>query len=149
MPTGRKLVGYSTKDMSISFLRGEIENPSITAIGYTKEKGGEIIALAEKQQVDANGKLHDPRVIIYRPKKDRNLILSHKHLGNEKEIEILQVIFSANPPKYCLTLTRVGKSDIYANYYKWKKEALDESKQIASEVRRVSFNPTDEKEVFF
>ncbi len=148
VPTGRKLVGYSTKDLSMSFLRGDIENATITAMGFAKNKeGGQVIALGEKQIVDAAGKLHDPRVIVYNPKKDRKKILSHKHLGSEKEIEIIQIVFSANPPKYCLTLTRVGKSDIYANYYIWSKEALILSKPLAPEVRRVCFNPTDESEV--
>eukprot|EP01022_Parablepharisma_sp_SALTPOND_P021410 TRINITY_DN4214_c0_g2_i1.p1 TRINITY_DN4214_c0_g2~~TRINITY_DN4214_c0_g2_i1.p1 ORF type:complete len:1332 (-),score=238.62 TRINITY_DN4214_c0_g2_i1:10010-14005(-) len=130
----------------MNFLRGEIDNPSITAVSHTKIKGGQVIALGEKQFTDSNGKLHDPRVIIYNPKKDRKKVLNHRHLGTEKEIEIIQIVFSSNPSKYCLTLTRVGKNDIYANYYLWNKESLILSKQIAPEVRRVTFNPTDENE---
>ena len=131
----------------MSFLRGDIDNPGITAIAHTKTKNSQIIALGEKQLVDPSGKWHDPRVTIYNTKKDKRKYLGHKHLGPDKDIEIIQIVFTSNPPKYCLTLTRVGKADIYANYYIWNKEALILSKQIAPEVRRISFNPSDETEV--
>ena len=99
VPTGRKLVGYSTKDLNIHFIKGDIENPAITAIGSTLVKGNQVIALAEKQLVDSTGKMYDPKVVIFNPKKDRKKMLSHKHLVGEKEVEIIQIIFSSNPSK--------------------------------------------------
>lgn len=111
VPTGRKLVGYSTKDLNIHFLKGEIENPAITAMAYTSVKGSQVIALAEKQTTDAAGKVHEPRVVIHNPNKERKKVLSHKHLTCEKEIEIIQIVFSSNPPK---VISLLGSTNSFA-----------------------------------
>lgn len=99
MPTGRKLVGYSTKDLSEQFLKGDIENTNLTAISHAVVKGVKIIALGEKQTADSTGRVHDPRVVVHMPQKDRKKTLVLKDLPADKEVEIIQIAFSSDPSK--------------------------------------------------
>ena len=89
------------------FFQGEIENPSLTALATTSIKGCQAIALAEKQIADATGVLQEPRVVVHILRKERRKVLVHKAGEGEnesdrdrgKEVEVLQIVFSANPPK--------------------------------------------------
>ncbi len=102
VPTGNKFVGYSTKDLTIRFLPGEIENPGVTALATTTSKGFQAIALGEKQLKDSEGTLQEPRVVIHIPRKERRKVLVHKPESDSepvREVEVLQIVFSANPSK--------------------------------------------------
>lgn len=103
-PSGRRFMGYSVDDLKTIFLKSEIENPSVTVMATTVIKGNEVIALAEKQ-VDIEGNIKEPpRLIIYSPKKEKKYVINHIHLGNNKDIEIIQVAFTAPPSKVILYL---------------------------------------------
>ena len=95
-------MGYSTKDLAMQFLPGEIDNPGVTALATTTSKGFQAIALAEKQLKDPSGVLQEPRVVIHIPRKERRKVLLHKPESETepaREVEVLQIVFSANPAK--------------------------------------------------
>lgn len=107
IPTGRKLVGYSTNDLSTRFLKSEIENSNVTAIGLTIVKEVEAIALAEKQLTDSTGKFQDPKVVIHIPKKERRKTLIHKLSEGSKEVEVISIAFSTNVPKVIFAINPI------------------------------------------
>lgn len=80
IPNGRKFLGYATKDLKMSFLKGEIERASMTALGSTIVKGIEAFALAIVPEKEDEGASPIPKVVIHIPKKEKKYTLYHDHL---------------------------------------------------------------------